>query len=388
MRTYSQTHPWITFQLDLGDVHYQLWLLLGEAQANCEAISGAPLLPEVASELHQIYLAKGVLATTAIEGNTLTEAEVRQQLQGKLKLPPSKQYLGQEINNIVTACNQIAETILSGQPNLFTLEDIKNFNRLALAKLPLDEGVISGEIRAYQVTVGRYRGAPPEDCAYLLEKLVTWLNYEFKAPSDEHTIVFGVLKAIIAHLYLAWIHPFGDGNGRTARLLELQILLSSSVPSAAVQLLSNHYNQTRTEYYRQLDQTSNARGNVIPFIHYAVQGFVDGLKAQLEVIRAQQLDVHWINYVHALFRDKDHQTDLRRRRLALDLLQQREAIPFSKIRHLSPRIAEGYAGKTDKTIQRDLEELEQMNLIVRSAQGVRVKREVVSAFLPGSRFTV
>jgi Fic/DOC family len=39
-----------------------------------------------------------------------------------------------------------------------------------------------------------------------------------------------LVKAILAHLYIAWIHPFGDGNGRAARLMELRILLEAGVP--------------------------------------------------------------------------------------------------------------------------------------------------------------
>lgn len=64
-----------------------------------------------------------------------------------------------------------------------------------------------------------------------------------------------ILKAIAAHLYLAWIHPF-DGNGRTARLMELRLLLAAGVTTPATHLLSNHYNLTRGEYYRQLDAAS------------------------------------------------------------------------------------------------------------------------------------
>ena len=57
---------------------------LGEARSKCEHIAGVPLRPTVARELHQLYLAKGVLGTTAIEGNTLSEEQVRQLLEGQL----------------------------------------------------------------------------------------------------------------------------------------------------------------------------------------------------------------------------------------------------------------------------------------------------------------
>ena len=79
------------------------------------------------------------------------------------------------------------------------------------------------------------------------------------------------MKAVVAHLYIAWIHPFGDGNGRTARLLELQILLGAGFPVPTCQLLSNHYNQTRTEYYRELDLASHRRSPT-EFLVYALEG--------------------------------------------------------------------------------------------------------------------
>src|SRR5450759_19000 len=95
-RNYEQSHPWVSFLLDLRRVPYDIWVMLGECQSQCEHIAGTPLRPDVSELLHTIYLAKGVAATTAIEGNTLSEEQVRQQIQGKLTVPPSKEYLKQE----------------------------------------------------------------------------------------------------------------------------------------------------------------------------------------------------------------------------------------------------------------------------------------------------
>src|ERR1035438_5894746 len=118
MRTFEQTHPWISFHIDLRKASPQLWMLLGEAASKCEHIAGVPLRPSVAQDLHRLYLAKGALATTAIEGNTLTEKQVLQHLEGKLKLPRSKEYLAQEIDNIVGACNRIGELLTKGDAGL------------------------------------------------------------------------------------------------------------------------------------------------------------------------------------------------------------------------------------------------------------------------------
>jgi len=360
-----------------------LWMALGECQSKCEHIAGVPLQPENAQLLHLLYLAKGVLATTAIEGNTLSEAEVLQHLEGKLRLPPSREYLAQEIDNIVTGCNSIKNELASHKHLHLTADRIKELNRIVLDKLPLDEGVKPGEIRSHEVTVARYRGAPAEDCDYLLDKLCTWLSGpEFAPARPEQIIATAILKSVIAHLYLAWIHPFGDGNGRTARLVEFQILISSGVPAPAAHLLSNHYNQTRTDYYRQLDLASRSGGAVIPFITYAVRGLVDGLKSQLGVIREQQWKVAWENYVHDQFSHTSGPNHERRKHLVLDLSERTEPTPFAKLSEVSPRLAKAYAGRTKRTLARDVSALLKMQLLKRDAMGISARKEVILAFLP------
>lgn len=382
MRTYHSTHPWIKFNIDLRPTPPQLWMSLGEASSKCEHIAGVPLRPQTAHEMHLIYLAKGAAATTAIEGNSLSEEQVLQHIDGTLKLPPSKEYLAQEVENIIAACNQIGEGLRNGGVEL-TPERIKEFNRQVLNKLTLEKDVVPGEIRTHSVVVGNvYRGAPAEDCEHLLERLCRWLNSDDFKPAAGMETVYAIIKAVVAHIYLAWIHPFGDGNGRTARMVEFQILLSAGVPTPAAHLLSNHYNQTRNEYYRQLDSASKTGGEIIPFLSYAAQGFVDGLREQLERIRNQQWDVTWENYVHDMFHSKVSRSDVRQKNLVLDLTSADKIILPQKISELSPRLAKDYANKTYKTIQRDLNTLEKMNLIERTADGVRVKKETILAFLP------
>ncbi|MDP2808126.1 MAG: Fic family protein [bacterium] len=341
-----------------------------------------PLRPQTAKEMHLIYLAKGAAATTAIEGNSLSEEQVLQHMDGTLKLPPSKEYLAQEVGNIITACNQIGERLRNGNDTL-TPETIKEFNKQALDKLTLEKDIVPGEIRRHSVVVGNiYRGAPAEDCEYLLEQLCQWLNGDDFKPAPGMETVYAIIKAVVAHIYLAWIHPFGDGNGRTARLVEFQILLSAGVPTPAAHLLSNHYNQTRTDYYRQLDSASKSGGEILPFLAYAAQGFVDGLREQLERIRNQQWDVTWENYVHDMFHSKISRSDIRQRNLVLDISDSEKPVPPQKIAELSPRLAKAYASKTYKTIQRDLNTLEKMNLVERTADGIRAKKETILAFLP------
>lgn len=138
-----------------------------------------------------------------------------------------------------------------------------------------------------------------EDCEYLLERLCRWIN---NLTSPQNSVAIAVVRAVLAHLYLAWIHPFGDGNGRTARLVEFQIFLGVGMPTVACHLLSNHYNQTRSEYYRQLSLASKT-ADPFCFIRYAVAGLVDQLDEQIKRIREYQHAVVWKDHVYDKFRN-------------------------------------------------------------------------------------
>jgi Fic family protein len=385
-RRYLETHPWLSFEFDMNRIDYKTWLLLGEANSKCQHVAGVPLTPAVAERLHQIYLSKGIHGTASIEGNTLSEDEVLQRIEGELELPQSQEYLGREIDNIVAVCNQIVQRVIAGHENGIDLEVIKEYNRTILDGLPMKDDVVPGEIRGHSVTVGisSYRGAPAEDCEFLIEKLVAWLN-AMRAPEDrpELKYPFAVLKSILAHLYIAWIHPFGDGNGRTARLIEFQLMIEAGSPVPTAHLLSDHYNRTREAYLVELDRTSRRQGFPIEgFIQYALQGFVDELREQIETIKQQHFDVTWVNYIHEQFRDEDTPAKRRQRHLMLDFPQ--GVVARAKVAEVSPRMIWHYANAGEKTLSRDLNALVHRGLLIKTSRGFRANRAIIAAFLPAT----
>ena len=278
MPAYERSHPWLSFSVDLRRAAWEFWIFAGEALSKCEHLAGVPLGPEAASELMKVYLAKGALATTAIEGNTLTEEEARRRIDGQLELPPSKEYLGIEIDNIVAATDQVLSDCRSGQLGKLTPAVICDFNRAVLAGLELEAHIEPGKLRHYSVGVADYRGAPVGDLSTLLERLCDWLDTPWldhigSLQKSDRVRLEGIIKSILAHLYLAWIHPFGDGNGRTARLVEFFILARAGIPFPAAHLLSNHYNETRSDYYRQLSYASKSGGDVPAILHVRAARF-------------------------------------------------------------------------------------------------------------------
>ena len=380
MRTYEKTHSWLTFFANLDRIPFNLWIMLGECQSKCEHIGDAPILPDTAKELYRLSLIKGAVATTAIEGNTLTEKEVKDYLDGKLRVSQSREYQVREVDNIIKACNDILYVIKSGSTPHLDVESIKTLNRRILDGLTVDSHVTPGELRKVSVGVLGYRGAPVEDCEYLLESLCDWLNGpKFKAPNDSMIFVFAIIKAVLAHLYIAWIHPFGDGNGRTARLIEFIILISSGVPATAAHLLSNHYNQTRPRYYRELKNASESKGDIIPFLTYAVQGLLDGLREQVETIQGQQWKVVWRDFVYRTIKGRSEPVKDRKQRLVFALADRKEPLPIREIVEL-PQLVRLYSNPGSSILKHDIDELVEEGLLVRYKGKIRANLEAISGF--------
>lgn len=386
MRTFERTHPWIKFELDLSAARPQLWLALGEALSKCQHLSGVALKPQVAKELHMINLVKGIRGTAAIEGNTLSEKEVRAVVEKKSNLPKSQGYLEKEIDNILSAANLIVDNIENKGQIPINSDDIKTYDRMILKGLEVAEYVVPGEYVTTDIGVLGYKAAPWQEVPYLVDRLCEWLNADIFNPSDPNErIVSGILKSIVAHLYLVWIHPFGDGNGRTARLLEVRFLMEAGIPSAAAHLLSNFYNKTRAEYYRRLNEASKNGGDIRNFLLYAAKGFVDELRSQLKIVKHEQWSVAWTNYIHEKFHGRESPTDQRQRKLILALTGLHGFTPRSELRRLTPELAEAYATKTAKTLSRDVNELNTMGLLEKNRDGVRATSEQILSFLPRSR---
>lgn len=380
-RPYQRTHPWLTFAPDLGNLPFTDWLALGEAAALCDQIAKAPVDPGVAEQIHDLYLAKGALATTAIEGNTLSEREARDAIAGTLSLPPSRKYLAKEIDNVVDACNTFARELHERGAISLTIDRIEWMNGRILQDLEVDGHVEPGKLRSMSVTVGGYRCPDSRDVRFLLQRLCDLLN-DFEAPSDNRCAM-GIVKAIFAHIYFVWIHPFGDGNGRTARLIEFAILLEAGLPTPACHLPSNHYNLTRTDYYRQLARSSRVEHGIYGFLAYAIAGLVDGLREQIDQIREHQQQTAWINFVHNQFRDATTPTERRRRTLALAVSQAGRALSLRDLPNFDVDTALNYSGLARRTLLRDLETLVERGLLKTGSDGrVQANRERLLAFMP------
>jgi Fic family protein len=368
-------------------VDEETFFMLGQCESIIQAISSAPITPEYRKQLLVVSLQKGARATTAIEGNTLSEDEVSRIDEGK-NLPPSKEYLQIEVKNIIDALNNIrSEIITDNKAFVLSPELIERFNYFVGKNLGDHFQSMPGKFRAtgHNVVVGQYRPPKGEDVAPLMIRFCEWMKESFRYQEGKQSFPEQVIQAVVAHIYIAMIHPFGDGNGRTARLIEFYILLRAGLPDIASHILSNHYNDTRQEYYRQFDLCVRER-DLSGFIRYAVQGFRDGLKGVLKIVQKNLLEMSWYKFIYDVLdskkaKGKTRAIVKRQRTLALQFPVERWNTPDDLIAG-SGILAKEYAILSTATLMRDIAELEKLELIIRDKDKYKGNIEIMHGYMP------
>lgn len=342
---------------------------LGRCEALITSLRNIPLLPSVRAHLYKVSLEKGANATTAIEGNSLSEEEVKSVNENTSSLPESKKYLEQEVKNVLDALNDLRNDVVKkGILQDVTPDLIKDFNR-RIGKGLSDECFKSdpGVFRTFQVTVGNVYTPPNyKHVEEYVGKLCSWLKNESFAPFSvvKGSMADSIIKAIVAHVYLAWIHPFGDGNGRTARLVEFYILLKSGLPDFCSHILSNHYNETRTAYYDQLKKAGET-GDLTNFLSYAITGFLDGLIVIDKKICNELWNVSWQAYIRGkLSEDKANPKIKKRLQTILEGLEMNKEYSLKEILFASSHISHNYADSSSRLLIRDVKKLLDMKLLV------------------------
>lgn len=381
----EQKYPHIKFQRNwefTGNIQYYL----GFIEALIKSIYLTPLLPEHYKKLMKVSLIKGAQSTTAIEGNTLSEGEIEEIIIGK-KLPKSKEYQEIEVKNVIETLNYLKTEIVENNFNeLITSGLIKKIHHMIAKNLGIYLDAVPGKFRTDNRTVGSYHCPDYNDVEKLINHLTNWLKSEFHYP-DEQKIYNVIVQAIVTHVYIEWIHPFGDGNGRTGRMIEFYILLRGGIPDIASHILSNYYNETRPEYYRQLDNARHKR-DLTEFIEYALLGLSDGLQNTLEIIQKSLFEITWQKLIYDKFsmrKDNIGREVFRRRRTLMLEIPLETEVSIEDISLLTPKIAKVYADKSNRTILRDLNELMELELIIKIGKKYKANIGLLKGYLPESK---
>lgn len=257
-------------------------------------VSRAKILPQNEIKLRRQALIRMTHSSTEIEGNILNLKQVEAIVAHKKVDAPSREIY--EVENYLIALKYIDQIISKKQS--VTEKILLKVHKLVTDKtLPEDQ---SGHFRKGPVFVVRrhlsfaddiiYTGPDAKDVPQLVQDLIAWLE-ENKSEDINPVIVAGIL-----HQEIAAIHPFSDGNGRTARAMATLILYERGYDFRRLFALEDYYNKNRARYYEAINIGKNyqeRKTDMTLWLEYFVRGFkeeIDNVKTQVLVLSLKKVN--------------------------------------------------------------------------------------------------
>lgn len=258
------------FQPTIPD-NAELQELLLQAGFVRQQILLAPLNPRIELEWQLTVAVEATHHSTAIEGNPLTLEEVRRLLSGKPLQKPRNREL--EVRNYKNALDEIRGE-WTATPKAITAVTILNLHRSVMRDLELPARL--GKWRTDPVfvfdtntQVPVHEGDPATEIKSRIAALCTWL--------DNAYALHPVTRAAIAHLEFVRVHPFMDGNGRSARLLETLLLAQFGWDARGLLALEPYYRANLARYYA-LIAASIAQGDYTDWVTFIAAGALERLQ--------------------------------------------------------------------------------------------------------------
>lgn len=227
-----------------------------------------PLPQAIVRKLQEQFELEMTYNSNAIEGNSLTLKEtflvINQGL--TIKGKPFKDHL--EAKGHTEALEYLHDMTGKDTPDMLSERVIRELNKIVMRTIDQEW---AGRYRNSNVIIGGAAHTPPEafEVPRLMQELVSWAN------SDGRKLHPVELAAVFHHRFVH-IHPFFDGNGRTARLVMNVVLLRAGFP--LVVILKND----RRRYYRLLAEADH--GNQAPFARFIAQAVQRTLDIYLKVL--------------------------------------------------------------------------------------------------------
>ena len=251
-----------------------------------EAINNLPITPQLMKTLRETARLKSTHYSTQIEGNRLTQIEVEQVLKGKEHFAGRVRDEG-EIKGYYAAfawCEKnihkpITETTIKTIHAL-----VEGRGRERVKPTPYRDG--QNVIRDSKSGSVVYMPPEAKDVPMLMRQLVEWINVtDTPAP---------VCAAIVHHQF-AVIHPYYDGNGRTARLLTTFVLHKFGYGLKGIFSLEEYYARDLSAYYNAISYSKHhnyyfgrAEADITQWIEYFVFGMLDSFEHVKQAAQARE----------------------------------------------------------------------------------------------------
>lgn len=218
---------------------------------------------------------KSVHSSLKIEANSLTIGQTKDVIDGRMVLGPQQEI--QEVKNAYKAYEMI------GKLNPYSVDDLKKVHGIMEYLLKDDAGSFrNGDEGVFNGDKCIFMAPPPQFVPKLMQELFEWM----KTNKD---IVQPLIMGAIFHYEFVFIHPFSDGNGRTARLWHT-ILLNEWNPIFAYIPLESQIERFQNDYYNAIS-VCHINGNSDVFIEFMLERIDNILDEVSEQIRKSNSDV-------------------------------------------------------------------------------------------------
>jgi len=232
-----------------------------------------PLPQEVIKNLDEWFRIELTYTSNAIEGNTLTRQETAMVVEEGITVKGKSIQEHLEAINHAKSFDFIQKNLVQKKRTDITHQDILGIHRMILQKInDTDAG-------RYRTVAVRLRGSQtilpnPLKVSELMEEFIQWLN----GNNTDHPVKI----AADAHYKLVTIHPFVDGNGRTARLLMNLLLMQVGYPSAIIR------KEDRSAYINSLEKGQT--GGTLDDYYLTIYDAVDrSLDIYLETVEPERI---------------------------------------------------------------------------------------------------
>ncbi len=252
-----------------------------------ELILNSPLIPKWEVSLRREAIICSAHSSTAIEGNRLSLEQVSDLAHGREVMATRKDK--QEVKNYLTVLENIDKLAELSKITEDLILKVHNSVTKGTLENPSDCGVYRNR---YVVVANRITGEvffrPPsnEDVPGLVRALVEWLN------STDVGTIDPIIEAGIAHYEFVRIHPFVDGNGRTARVLATLILYLRGFDTKQFFCLDDYYDSDRPAYYKALQNIDQNTLDLTNWLEYFVEGVnvsTDAVKERIIRLSSERL---------------------------------------------------------------------------------------------------
>ena len=322
-------------------------------------------LAQVASRLDKEVVISSVFGTNTIEGGTLTEDETA----SALILDPSQvREVEQRRALNIKAAYDLSQKAASTPHWSLTFDFVVELHRLVTHEIPHPDnrpGLMRDNPKS-RVTVvgdeihgGRYK--PPQygkDIQRLLEALIAW--HEELVTADIPVLI----RAPLMHLYYELIHPFWDGNGRVGRIIEATLLQAAGYRYAPF-ALARYYLTNIDTYFTLFNTCRKAaeKGQAVPnqaFVAFHLEGMRITINSLHDRVNGMVAMLLYESSIRRALDDK--KINARQYTIVSQLLDRGRMLALDEIRQM-PWYTSLYLKLNDKTRQRDLHRLREMELV-------------------------